>query len=56
MQLIDLFSGIGGFSLSASWIPHWRTIQFCEIDKFCQRVLAYQIFKVIQKIENQKLC
>jgi DNA (cytosine-5)-methyltransferase 1 len=41
MQLIDLFSGIGGFSLSASWIPHWRTIQFCEIDKFCQRVLAY---------------
>jgi DNA (cytosine-5)-methyltransferase 1 len=41
VQIVDLYSGIGGFSLAGSWIPDWRTIQFCEIDKFCQRVLSY---------------
>ena len=40
MQIIDTFSGIGGFSLSGQWMG-WRTIQFCEIDKFCQRILKY---------------
>jgi len=36
---LDLFSGIGGFALAAKWAG-FRTIGFCEIDKFCQRVLA----------------
>jgi DNA (cytosine-5)-methyltransferase 1 len=40
MQIIDLFSGIGGFSLAGRWAG-WETIQFCEIDKFCQKVLSY---------------
>lgn len=40
MQIIDLFSGGGGFSLAGKWMG-WRTIQFCEIDKFCQKVLAH---------------
>jgi len=39
MQIIDLFSGIGGFSLAGHWMG-WETIQFCEIDKYCQKVLA----------------
>lgn len=38
MQVIDLFSGIGGFSLAGRWAG-WNTIQFVEIDKFCQMVL-----------------
>jgi DNA (cytosine-5)-methyltransferase 1 len=38
MQIIDLFSGIGGFSLAGHWMG-WETIQFCEIDKFCQALL-----------------
>ena len=38
MQLIDLFSGIGGFSLSGNWLG-WRTIQFCENNDFCKQVL-----------------
>lgn len=41
MQIVDLYSGIGGFSLAGSWILGWKTIQFCEIDKFCQKVLSY---------------
>lgn len=35
---IDIFSGIGGFSLAAGWAG-FRTIAFCEIDRFCQEVL-----------------
>jgi DNA (cytosine-5)-methyltransferase 1 len=36
---VDLFSGIGGFALAAQWAG-FRTIAFCEIDKYCQKVLA----------------
>jgi DNA (cytosine-5)-methyltransferase 1 len=36
---IDLFSGIGGFALAAKWAG-FRTIAFCEIDGYCQKVLA----------------
>jgi predicted DNA-binding protein YlxM (UPF0122 family) len=36
---IDLFSGIGGFALSAKWAG-FETIQFVEKDLFCQKVLA----------------
>lgn len=38
MKHLDLFSGIGGFALAARWMG-WHTIQFVEIDKFCQKVL-----------------
>jgi len=40
MQIIDLFSGIGGFSLAGRWVG-WHTVQFCEIDSFCKKVLAH---------------
>jgi DNA (cytosine-5)-methyltransferase 1 len=36
---VDLFSGIGGFALAAQWAG-FRTIAFCEIDKYCRKVLA----------------
>src|ERR1043166_2288778 len=36
---LDLFSGIGGFALAAKWAG-FRTIGFCEIDGYCQGVLA----------------
>jgi len=39
MKMLDLFSGIGGFSLAAQWAGI-ETVQFVEIDPFCQRVLA----------------
>lgn len=39
MQIIDLFSGIGGFSLAGHWVG-WKTVQFCEIDAFCGKVLS----------------
>lgn len=39
MRVLDLFSGIGGFSLAAHWL-NWETIAFVEKDAFCQQVLA----------------
>jgi DNA (cytosine-5)-methyltransferase 1 len=39
-QLIDTFSGIGGFSLAARWLGGIETVQFVERDPYCQRVLA----------------
>lgn len=39
MTLLDLFSGIGGFSLGLERAG-FKTVAFCEIDPFCRRVLA----------------
>jgi DNA (cytosine-5)-methyltransferase 1 len=37
--MLDLFSGIGGFSLAASWTGGIETVAFCEIEPYCQKVL-----------------
>ena len=40
MRLLDLFSGIGGFSYAAeTLIGGYETVAFCEMDEFCQKVL-----------------
>lgn len=41
MRMLDLFSGIGGFSLAAKWVwgDELEIVAFVEIDKFCQKVL-----------------
>jgi hypothetical protein len=38
VNVLDLFSGIGGFSLGLERVG-MRTVAFCERDKFCQSVL-----------------
>lgn len=40
LKLLDLFSGIGGFSLGLERSGGFETVAFCEIDPFCRRVLA----------------
>ena len=40
LKLLDLFSGIGGFSYAAERIVGgYETTQFVEIDSYCQSVL-----------------
>ena len=39
LKLLDLFSGIGGFSLGLESTGYFKTIGFVEKDKFCQKVL-----------------
>ena len=39
IRVLDLFSGIGGFSLGLERAGPFRTVAFCERDKFCQAVL-----------------
>jgi DNA (cytosine-5)-methyltransferase 1 len=39
LKVLDLFSGIGGFSLGLEKTGHFETIAFCEKDPFCRKVL-----------------
>ena len=40
LRVLDLFSGIGGFSLGLEATGGFETVAFCEQDMYCQRVLA----------------
>jgi DNA (cytosine-5)-methyltransferase 1 len=40
LSVLDLFSGIGGFSLGLERTGGFETAAFCEIDPYCQKVLA----------------
>jgi DNA (cytosine-5)-methyltransferase 1 len=40
LKVLDLFSGLGGFSLGLERTGGFVTTAFCEIDPFCRRVLA----------------
>ena len=39
MKVFDLFSGIGGFALGLERAG-FETVGFCEIDEYCQKILA----------------
>lgn len=40
LRVLDLFSGIGGFSLGLERTGGFETVAFCEIEKFPRQVLA----------------
>ena len=54
LKLLDLFSGIGGFSLGFERTNRIKTIAFCEKDKFCQSVLKkhWKDIKIYDDIRN----
>jgi len=39
LKVLDLFSGIGGFSLGLEKTKEFKTVAFCEIDKYCTLLL-----------------
>jgi DNA (cytosine-5)-methyltransferase 1 len=40
LRVLSLFAGIGGFDLGLERTGGFSTVAFCEINEFCQRVLA----------------
>ena len=40
LRVLDLFSGIGGFSLGLERAGGFETVAFCEIEPYCRKVLA----------------
>ena len=59
MRVLDLFAGIGGFSLAAHSVG-FETLAFCEIDPYCQRVLARHfpdvpIFPDVKELSRESL-
>ena len=60
LQHLDLFSGIGGFSLGLEEIGLVETVAFCDFDKYCQQVLKKHwpnvpIFSDIKELTHEKL-
>lgn len=60
MKMLDLFSGIGGFSLAASWTGQIETVAFCEIEPYCQKVLHKHwpdvpIYPDIKKLRGESI-
>jgi DNA (cytosine-5)-methyltransferase 1 len=39
LRLFDVCAGIGGFSLGLETTGQFKTVGFCEIDSYCQKVL-----------------
>lgn len=59
-QVLDLFAGIGGFTLGLERTKQFETVAFCENDKDCQKVLqknwsTIPIFNNIEDLTNEKL-
>lgn len=58
MRHLDLFSGIGGFALSASWVwgADHEVAAFVEIDPFCRKVLQkhWPDVPIIEDVRNVK--
>ena len=39
MRVLDLFSGIGGFAYAGHLLGGFTTLDFVEIDPYCQQIL-----------------
>ena len=60
MKHLDLFSGIGGFALGLEATQKIKTVAFCEIDKYCTKVLnknwpEVPVYKDIKELTYDKL-
>ena len=58
--ILDLFSGIGGFSYGLERTGGFETVAFCEIDKDCRKVLKKHwkdvpIFNNVEELTYERL-
>lgn len=59
-RVLDLFSGIGGFSLGLERTGGFRTVAFCEIESFPRKILSKHwpnvpIFEDVRKLHAEDL-
>ena len=60
LKILDLFSGLGGFSLGLERIGHFETVAFCDNDKYSNLVLqkhwkGVKIYNDVKEITKEKL-
>lgn len=60
LNVLDLFSGIGGFSLGLDRTGGFRTVAFCEIEPYAQKVLAKNwpgvpIYEDVKELTGERL-
>ena len=60
LKILDLFSGIGGFSIGLERTGNFETVAFCEIDKFCTLLLqkhwkGVKIYNDVKEITKERL-
>ena len=59
LKILDLFSGLGGFSLGLERTGHFKTIAFCDNNKYCNLVLqkhwkGVKIYNDVREISKEK--
>jgi hypothetical protein len=60
LKILDLFSGLGGFSLGLERTGHFKTIAFCDNNKYCNLVLqkhwkGVKIYNDVKEITKERL-
>ena len=60
LNVLDIFSGLGGFSLGLEKTGGFETVAFCEIDSYCRRVLAKHwpevpIYEDVRELTGERL-
>ena len=60
LKVLDLFSGIGGFSLGLESTGYFETVAFCEKDEFCKKVLQkhwsqLKIYDDVRSLHDTKI-
>ena len=60
MRVLDLFSGIGGFSLGLDSTGYFETVAFCEIEAFPCKILNKHwpdvpIYNDIRELNHERL-
>ena len=60
LKVLDLFSGLGGFSLGLESTGYFETVAFCEKDEFCKKVLQkhwsqLKIYDDVRSLHDTKI-